>query len=94
MSNCPCGSGQTFEACCGPILGGAPAPTAEALSRNSTASGNTWSTGHNAAKAAALVLIVDSAKGMASDRGNFADVFRSGSHATRSATPNRLQSLL
>jgi SEC-C motif domain protein len=34
MSNCPCGSGSTFEACCGPILGGAPAPTAEALMRS------------------------------------------------------------
>jgi SEC-C motif-containing protein len=34
MSSCPCGSGSTFEACCGPILGGAPAPTAEALMRS------------------------------------------------------------
>jgi SEC-C motif-containing protein len=34
MSNCPCGSGSTYEACCGPIIGGAPAPTAEALMRS------------------------------------------------------------
>src|SRR6187402_3011863 len=34
MSNCPCGSGKTFEACCGPIIAGAPAPTAEALMRS------------------------------------------------------------
>ncbi len=34
MSNCPCGSGSPFESCCGPILGGAPAPTAEALMRS------------------------------------------------------------
>ncbi len=31
---CPCGSGQTFEACCGPLLAGAPAPTAVALMRS------------------------------------------------------------
>jgi SEC-C motif-containing protein len=31
---CPCGSGAAFEACCGPILAGAPAPTAEALMRS------------------------------------------------------------
>jgi len=34
MSNCPCGSGLSFVACCGPILAGAPAPTAEALMRS------------------------------------------------------------
>jgi len=34
MSNCPCGSGLSLEACCGPILAGAPAPTAEALMRS------------------------------------------------------------
>ncbi|MEN9403024.1 MAG: hypothetical protein RL091_1727 [Verrucomicrobiota bacterium] len=34
MSSCPCGSGQSFETCCGPIIGGAPAPTAEALMRS------------------------------------------------------------
>ncbi len=35
MSNCPCGSGQPFEACCGPIISGErPAPTAEALMRS------------------------------------------------------------
>lgn len=32
--SCPCGSGQPFEACCGPILAGAPAQTAEALMRS------------------------------------------------------------
>ncbi len=34
MIACPCQSGQSFEACCGPILGGAPAPTALALMRS------------------------------------------------------------
>lgn len=34
MDRCPCGSGRGFEDCCGPILGGAPAPTAEALMRS------------------------------------------------------------
>ena len=34
MSSCPCGSGSTYEACCGPIVAGAPAPTAEALMRS------------------------------------------------------------
>ena len=31
---CPCGSGQTLELCCGPIMDGAPAQTAEALMRS------------------------------------------------------------
>jgi len=31
---CPCGSGASLGACCGPIIGGAPAPTAEALMRS------------------------------------------------------------
>lgn len=34
MSSCPCGSGAELEACCGPIIDGAPAPTAEALMRS------------------------------------------------------------
>ena len=34
MSTCPCGSGSTYEACCGPLVAGAPAPTAEALMRS------------------------------------------------------------
>lgn len=34
MTSCPCQSGQSFEACCGPILAGAPAPTALALMRS------------------------------------------------------------
>ncbi|HEY0943862.1 MAG TPA: YchJ family metal-binding protein [Opitutaceae bacterium] len=34
MSNCPCGSNLAFESCCGPILAGVPAPTAEALMRS------------------------------------------------------------
>jgi SEC-C motif-containing protein len=35
MSDCPCGSGRPFEACCGPHISGAtPAPTAEALMRS------------------------------------------------------------
>jgi SEC-C motif domain protein len=32
--DCPCGSGQAFARCCGPFLGGAPAPTAVALMRS------------------------------------------------------------
>lgn len=32
--NCPCGSGLRFDACCGPIIAGAPAATAEALMRS------------------------------------------------------------
>ncbi|MBC8011447.1 MAG: YchJ family protein [Burkholderiales bacterium] len=31
---CPCGSGKSHADCCGPILAGAPAPTAEALMRS------------------------------------------------------------
>lgn len=31
---CPCGSGNAFEACCGPVLAGAPSPTAEVLMRS------------------------------------------------------------
>ncbi|SMF17830.1 SEC-C motif-containing protein [Azospirillum oryzae] len=34
MSSCPCCSGRSFEDCCGPILAGEPAPTAEALMRS------------------------------------------------------------
>ena len=34
MSNCPCGSGLSYDSCCGPIIAGAPAPTAEALMRS------------------------------------------------------------
>jgi SEC-C motif-containing protein len=34
MENCPCGSGLDFTACCGPIIAGAPAATAEALMRS------------------------------------------------------------
>ncbi|MBF0356059.1 MAG: YchJ family protein [Alphaproteobacteria bacterium] len=33
MTLCPCSSGRDFAACCGPILDGAQAPTAEALMR-------------------------------------------------------------
>lgn len=32
--SCPCGSGLTYDDCCGPIIAGAPAPTAEALMRS------------------------------------------------------------
>ncbi len=32
-SDCPCGSGADFGECCGPLLDGAPASTAEALMR-------------------------------------------------------------
>ena len=34
MKSCPCGSGHDLDACCGAIIGGAPAPTAEALMRS------------------------------------------------------------
>ncbi|HEB79240.1 MAG TPA: hypothetical protein ENI79_02030 [Rhodospirillales bacterium] len=34
MTLCPCGSGQDLDGCCGPIINGAPAPTAEALMRS------------------------------------------------------------
>lgn len=35
MSECPCGSGQTYDECCGPIISKeTPAPTAEALMRS------------------------------------------------------------
>lgn len=34
MTSCPCGSKTTFDACCGPLIAGAPAPTAEALMRS------------------------------------------------------------
>lgn len=31
---CPCGSKRAFDECCGPIIAGVPAPTAEALMRS------------------------------------------------------------
>lgn len=34
MTLCPCGSTRVFDECCGPIIAGAPAPTAEALMRS------------------------------------------------------------
>jgi len=34
MSECPCGSGAGFDACCGPVIDGEPARTAEALMRS------------------------------------------------------------
>lgn len=34
MAACPCGSGLDDDACCAPILAGAPAPTALALMRS------------------------------------------------------------
>lgn len=33
-SRCPCGSGDSIGTCCGPLLAGAPAPTAERLMRS------------------------------------------------------------
>lgn len=33
-SRCPCGSGDSFGTCCGPLLAGAPAPSAERLMRS------------------------------------------------------------
>jgi SEC-C motif-containing protein len=34
MTNCLCGSGKDYAACCGPVIAGAPAATAEALMRS------------------------------------------------------------
>jgi SEC-C motif-containing protein len=34
MGLCPCGSTKAFEFCCGPLIAGRPAPTAEALMRS------------------------------------------------------------
>jgi len=34
MTPCPCGSAKEFDDCCGPIIGGLPAPTPEALMRS------------------------------------------------------------
>ena len=34
MVQCPCGSGSGFDECCGPIIGGTPAPSPEALMRS------------------------------------------------------------
>ncbi|NQW01228.1 MAG: YchJ family protein [Rhodospirillales bacterium] len=34
MTECPCGSAQPLEACCGPYLDGAPAPTALSLMKS------------------------------------------------------------
>jgi len=34
MTLCPCGSGRDLDGCCGPVIGGAPAVTAEALMRS------------------------------------------------------------
>lgn len=34
MTSCPCGSDQNYDDCCGAIIGGAPAPTAEMLMRS------------------------------------------------------------
>ncbi len=34
MTLCPCDSGQELNGCCGPVIGGAPAPTAEVLMRS------------------------------------------------------------
>lgn len=34
VDRCPCGSGRTFDGCCGPVLAGRPATTAEELMRS------------------------------------------------------------
>jgi len=34
MTTCPCGSEKDYDACCGPVIAGAPAATAEALMRS------------------------------------------------------------
>ncbi|MFE6994838.1 YchJ family protein [Microbacterium sp. NPDC057659] len=33
-ARCPCSSGNVYSECCGPIIAGAPAPTAERLMRS------------------------------------------------------------
>lgn len=33
-ARCPCGSGEVFGSCCGPLIGGGAAPTAERLMRS------------------------------------------------------------
>lgn len=33
-ARCPCGSGDSYGGCCGPLIQGAPAPTAERLMRS------------------------------------------------------------
>ncbi|WP_426624745.1 YchJ family protein [Leifsonia sp. McL0607] len=33
-TRCPCGSGETYANCCGPLHSGTPAPTAERLMRS------------------------------------------------------------
>ena len=34
MTQCPCGSGSDFDECCGPVIGGTPAPNPESLMRS------------------------------------------------------------
>ncbi|MGJ0203939.1 YchJ family metal-binding protein [Leucobacter sp. gxy201] len=34
LDPCPCGRGEPYSACCGPLHGGEPAPTAERLMRS------------------------------------------------------------
>ena len=34
MTQCPCGSASDLDECCGPVIGGAPAPNPEALMRS------------------------------------------------------------
>jgi len=34
MTQCPCGSDRALDACCGPIIDGAPAPSPEAMMRS------------------------------------------------------------
>ena len=34
MTSCPCGSQKDYVSCCGPLIAGKPAPTAEALMRS------------------------------------------------------------
>jgi SEC-C motif-containing protein len=34
MTTCPCGSGRQFDDCCGPLIAGKPAQTAESLMRS------------------------------------------------------------
>ena len=46
MAQCPCGSSQDYDACCGPIIGGDAAPTAEALMRSRYTAFSQGNVGH------------------------------------------------
>lgn len=61
-AGCPCGSGRAYEACCGPLHAGMPAPDAESLMRSRYSAyvlgreGYVLATWHPATRPAALGL--------------------------------------